>query len=604
MKAFTVTTSAALVLALAGPALAQDSDGDGAVNSIDGFPCDASLAGQSFAPAQDASALLIFEDQWPNWGDLDTNDVVIAYNVVQDVDGSGQAVHLQMTLDVVALGGVFDNGLGLRLPVPASNVSAVTLSIDGGTPVALVPSATDTNLTVVLQQNLRDLFGSQTGQINSRSDLAGQAGLSMLLDVTFANPVSLSAALAPFDTYIFRSGNTSHEIHRSMYPGTSQMDSALFGTLGDNSGNGRYFVDADGIPAAIVLPETAPYPKEAVQISTLFPNILPWAQSGGTTNQDFFVSNVVTSAKYVDVNGAGPMSATRPTPLHADTTCLPSLIGHGTDAITTGLRHNCVLNQAGNPICWGSAFNGIYGQNALPSNAVYTKIFATSTANCGLAADGSITCANAYGAGPRGTYPGPFVDFGGGWHSLCAVAADGTALCVGSAVSGLQSLTQVASIFDSMTLSASGLCGIYLDGSTFCGGTTAPTTTSEPFAQIQSNRYGQCGLRSDGSVTCWGGTTYLTGINAWLTANPMERFSRIALAPNARHMCAIRLDGSVLCLGSDADGVMTKAPSGGTFIDVVAGTNHACAVRSDGTVACWGSYSESIVPPGLSGVGL
>ena len=67
----------ASLLALPAAAFAQDSDSDGVANAADAFPCDATRASVSYFPGQSTSALLAFEDQWPNFTDVDYNDVAI-----------------------------------------------------------------------------------------------------------------------------------------------------------------------------------------------------------------------------------------------------------------------------------------------------------------------------------------------------------------------------------------------------------------------------------------------------------------------------------------------------------------------------------------------
>ena len=280
-----------------------DSDWDGVPDDQDAFPCDGSATSAAFGPAEDRFGMVIFEDQWPSAGDLDFNDAVVAYNYVLRQNAQGQTVGLRATFDALALGGIHDNGLGLHLPVPRSQVAAVTRSVGGGPASALVPSAADAELTVTLSNNLRELFGGQAGQINSLSTLPRLNGAPMVVEVTFTAPVALGVAGAPYDLFIFRTADPSHEIHRPEFGGTAQMNAALFGTGDDASTPGRRFVDTDGLPFALVFPELAPYPAEAVPISSLFPNIVPFAASGGATNQDFYVTGIVPAFAYADVAG-------------------------------------------------------------------------------------------------------------------------------------------------------------------------------------------------------------------------------------------------------------------------------------------------------------
>src|SRR5687767_8818257 len=111
LRALLFTT---LFLALPLAAHAQDNDSDGTPDATDVFPCDASASAAAYFPAQNAHALLLVEDQWPRSGDLDFNDVVLAHNTELRFDTSGNTRFIRLTIEPLALGGTFDNGLAIR----------------------------------------------------------------------------------------------------------------------------------------------------------------------------------------------------------------------------------------------------------------------------------------------------------------------------------------------------------------------------------------------------------------------------------------------------------------------------------------------------------
>jgi LruC domain-containing protein len=289
--------------ALSPPAFAQDSDGDGAIDLADAYPCDATVAGLAYAPAQDQHAVLLFEDEWPDLGDADFNDAVVSYNYVVRTDAQGRAVAITATFNALALGGVFDNGLGLHLPVPAAAVASVTRTVGAGAPQALTPRAADTELTVTVSPNLRELFGGAAGQINA-IDGAPLTGEAVQVDVALSAPTALSLGAAPFDVFLFRAADPQHEIHRTMFGGTAAMQSGLFGSRSDRSAPGRWFADGRGLPFVLDLPVYTVHPKEAVDVALLWPRILGFAASGGTLEQDFYTGDAVLAQAY---SGAQPL---------------------------------------------------------------------------------------------------------------------------------------------------------------------------------------------------------------------------------------------------------------------------------------------------------
>lgn len=315
---------------LSAPVRAQDADGDGVPNLADAFPCDPTLAAVSFAPAEGARAVLLFEDRWPARGDLDFNDLVLVYDAVVHHDASGAATSLTLSLDVAAIGADFHNGLGLRLPVAAGAVVSVTRTVGGGAPQAILPSPIDAELTVPLSSDLRELFGGLTGPINSIAAPA-VAGQSLVVEVTFASGVTFDAGQAPWDLFLFRSQAPSHEIHRPMFGGTAAMDTALFGTADDGSSASRHFVDYSGLPFVLQLPQLSVYPAEGVQVSLLFPRILSFAASAGQADADFYTTPNTAHAY------PGALSVPAASTVQPDTSCLVATGARPDDAGTTCL---------------------------------------------------------------------------------------------------------------------------------------------------------------------------------------------------------------------------------------------------------------------------
>jgi LruC domain-containing protein len=277
--------------AASAPARAADSDGDGITDDADVYPCDPALAGAAYVPAQGQHAGLLFEDQWPSRGDGDFNDVVLTYNYVLRTDPAGDVVEVLATFNLLALGGTYDNGLGLHLPIPASSVASITRRTAQGS-AALAPRIADGEATITVVDDLRALFGGQAGPLNAVSGPALGAQ-TVELSVRLATPAPASlVAQAPFDLFIFHVFAPAHEIHRPAYGGTARMDTTLFGTQDDGSAPGRAFVDTQGLPFALELPVFDAWPAEGQDIAWLFPDIIGFATSGGATNADFYVSVV------------------------------------------------------------------------------------------------------------------------------------------------------------------------------------------------------------------------------------------------------------------------------------------------------------------------
>jgi len=320
MKRLIQTSCIALLGLLTLPtlALAQDSDNDGIADNADTFPCDPSRASVSYFPTATGAAMLAYEDQWPGDTDLDYNDVVALVHYRLERNASGDVVMLHASFDPVALGGIYSNGLALQLPTSKVGVTA-RRRIAGGawSPVAM--QAADSNVVMVLSQNLRELYGDLAGKINSDPNSAIVNGSRLELEVTFATPAALASNEAPFDPFIFRTGDFSHQIHFPQYAGTQAMNGALFNSNQDASTPSRRFVHLSGTPAALNLLGGSYYPIEGVAVSALFPDITGFASSGGANNQNFYATNVVPASGH---SVASKLSATVPPAMATpDTAC-------------------------------------------------------------------------------------------------------------------------------------------------------------------------------------------------------------------------------------------------------------------------------------------
>jgi len=307
----------AIGLGVGSSAFAQDEDGDGVLNGADTYPCNAALAGEAFAPAEGTYGTLLFEDEWPLANDLDVNDLVLDYNYHLTTDAAGNAVALTVRYHVAALGGANPLGLGLHLPVPASAMAAATITDSFGTR-NLVHEPLEAEATYEVASDLAALFAGATPPFNVVAGQPTVPGQSIVLSFSFAVPVALSMSAAPFDVYIFHVGQTRRETHRPNYAGTSMMFSSMFGTGVDGSGNGRYFVDTQGLPFVLDVPEGAAYPQEATHVAQLWPNISAFGASGGTTNQDFYTS-AQTAQGYSGRVSAPAISISTP-----DVSCVPT----------------------------------------------------------------------------------------------------------------------------------------------------------------------------------------------------------------------------------------------------------------------------------------
>ncbi len=348
----TLFASTLLTAVLAAPNLGQaqqsnvDSDNDGIVDSMDVEPCNSSVSARVFVPADRVYGMLLFEDQWPNQGDFDFNDAVLAYNQTLRYDSTGQLTGFRMDISVLAVGARFQNGLALRLPgVPASDVAQMSSTVTGGNASVLL-DPTKTEATFVFTDDMHSLYGADTTRewINTDPSLPRSSYAQITLDVDLSQGAALAASKAPFDIYIFNNV-AGTEVHRPEYTGTANLDSSLFGTADDGSTATRAFVTKAGIPFVLNLPELANYPAEGESIDSIFPEVVPFGASSGTQNTQFY-RNLVSGKEFGLTAPAALVAAAA-----ADQSCFtpnPGICGaaSGVGSVATPTNNLCGFGTA------------------------------------------------------------------------------------------------------------------------------------------------------------------------------------------------------------------------------------------------------------------
>lgn len=295
-----------LLYALPTQAAPTDSDGDGVLDSLDILPCDATVVSQQAFPALGTFATIAFEDQWPSLGDFDFNDLVVDHNTEIYKNAAGQTTRLRLTYHPRAMGAAFDNGFAVHLPVALASVAGVQINKTvktgvGTTVTSIAPKSDESDLVVVVSDNVRsELFGNAAGQVNTNPAAGVLDASTIIIDVTFASGIALDGVLAPFDVFLFRSGEYGHQIHLPQFAGTSLMRQDLFASLDDGSSaaQSRFFVDKRGIPFALSLPTTAAHTQEGKRFDVLYPRVVDFAASNGTLFTNFFSVDINAALAY------------------------------------------------------------------------------------------------------------------------------------------------------------------------------------------------------------------------------------------------------------------------------------------------------------------
>jgi len=271
---------------------ANDSDADGVLDSADEFPNDFERAFSNYYPSASDSLTLAFEDNWPEKGDYDLNDLVVRHQVRIVYNANNAVTGFILNGAIQARGASHRNGFALRLlNVPSDTLSSASLSI-GGQNFYKLSEPGQTDLVIQLWQDSH-VF-TETGEegscshFNTVKTCPQLNDVSFQLDVRFAQPRH-TLSHSQFDYFIFRTDFRGRELHFADYPPTDLFDETQFGKFDDTSNPtiGRYFRSADNLPWAVKIPGQWRHPREYIDIIWAYPDYENWVESSGLLSTDW-----------------------------------------------------------------------------------------------------------------------------------------------------------------------------------------------------------------------------------------------------------------------------------------------------------------------------
>jgi LruC domain-containing protein len=274
-----------------------DSDNDGVADELDAYPNDASRAANSFYPGENAYGTLAFEDLWPAFGDYDFNDLVVDYRFQNVLNADNDVVDLVSRFVTRSIGGDFENGFGIQLDLPSASVSSVSGSVITESIISLSANGTEqgqSKATIIAYDNAKSILPNNTGAafVNTVSLNPKVDNDTMDVSIGFSSPQSIaSLGQAPFNPFIFVNGDRGREVHLAGNAPTDLANTALFGTLNDNTSvNGdNAYKSANNLPWAINVVGGFSYPEELTDVSTAYNYFGAWAQSGGASNENWYI---------------------------------------------------------------------------------------------------------------------------------------------------------------------------------------------------------------------------------------------------------------------------------------------------------------------------
>lgn len=268
---------------------------------------------------QHSPVYVAFEDNWPQVGDYDMNDVVVKQSSSVLINQENEVVLLEITGTLEAMGAGYSNGFAIQLDgVSPTNIRSefTRFEVNGVQRSSLIEDGTD-DMVLMIAQNLQDEVSSASGCSYYRTEVGCEQNVEMTfsLKVAFLNPVSIATfPAAPFNPFIFATPGTWHgsvagnlgrglEIHLKNHQPTSKADQSLLGQADDASSGGLTYQNSNGLPWALVISagsgNTWKHPLERVDFLAAYPDFEEFVTSGGVNAKNWYEqSKAVTNNLY------------------------------------------------------------------------------------------------------------------------------------------------------------------------------------------------------------------------------------------------------------------------------------------------------------------
>jgi len=319
----------------------EDSDGDHVVDKYDAFPNDPDRAffggyfsGETAGNFKDSPSgnnyyFHIFEDLWPSTGDYDFNDIIIALKFGIVTNWRNEIVGGHVTWYVWSVGSsmTYATGLGHEFMKYTPYNSTFTYMDEGSLTsfttdfdAIHIDPGTNASNNLILYNNVfdhLDPYYNNCGDGVTAGQTWGRPGTPIKIEYDFtinSNQHLYGIALFP---YLFITNEPGKQVRTFGMPPSATADLGLLNTRQDVSpttwnwdagntfvfpltGSNAFYKTADLHPWGLeFVTDNFRVPLEKVSILEAYPQFQSWAESGGSTNADWY--NYPDNSKVFDV---------------------------------------------------------------------------------------------------------------------------------------------------------------------------------------------------------------------------------------------------------------------------------------------------------------
>jgi LruC domain-containing protein len=256
----------------------------------------------TFYPASGAFYIVAYEDLFPNKGDYDFNDLVVAYQLKVATNPQGETTVVRGSGFLISRGGVYDHTFYLGLDLPSGITGTYDINffnMGSHTPANGYPKtqAFNGSINIPLAENVMDTFyDGESTYVNTFPDQNIVQGPKFEFQVNLDSPFNNNfAQQAPFDPFILVH-DTNYEIHLVGH------DPALANS--NNIPNNKVsFKDSNGYPFAMLVSEEWMPPLAGEDLGIAYPEFVDHVKSSGGQKKGWYLNpnnNKIKSIPFLD----------------------------------------------------------------------------------------------------------------------------------------------------------------------------------------------------------------------------------------------------------------------------------------------------------------
>ena len=229
---------------------------------------------------------LMFEDLWPGYGDYDFNDLVANYKIQLYMQNNNKVNSMLIGIRVKAVGGSIPNDFYLTLTGVKGG------EIDEITPYSSHNAAATAEMVQLNPGNSVHTPATFIFKDIKKNDKKPQGAIYLNTERGYEMPESDWVAIeeVTFDKFDFFIANTEREIHLGGFA-PSLLGQSVYDNLATNSNNinpNKYYYSKTNLIWGLSIPADIPHAYENTDFLKAYPNFAKWAQSGGSTNTDWY----------------------------------------------------------------------------------------------------------------------------------------------------------------------------------------------------------------------------------------------------------------------------------------------------------------------------